>query len=669
MINMKTAPVCTWLLCGWSCLAFLSCNQHQASEDWLEIPVDTLYDKIYGAWLGQIIGNIYGLPHECQYIDQPGPHTFPYGYGDNLDRLKEIDGAFSDDDTDIEFMYLLQMEKHGTEPTYHQLADAWRYHIRDKIWLANRAALAWMNQGYDPPMTGFKRYNPHWFQIDPQLVNEIWAVTAPGMLDYATQKSAWAARITNSDWGVEPTVFYGAMFAAAFERSDVNQLIDRATAALPEDFRFRATILAVKEIYREHPDDWEAGRAALARKFYEEEDESVRTIWNANLNAACGVLAMLYGQGDFQYTLDLCCAMGYDADNQAATISGILGTIQGASQLPGHLLIPIDHWTMPFNDLYKNVTRFDLPDIKLTELARLSQRQAEKLVLEKGGELIQGPEGKILRIPRKAQFVPPVSISTGLPPIWEVGEEVPYPLNDPKGPEVSWSLAEGELPQGLSLQAHQISGIPAETGTFTIKLMASPSDAQATQTFSFIIHEPNLAPRADTIYAACRKTDTAALHQMWRTIPSTHVAGELEAVIRDGISWGEQSTFYSVQGPGPKIDYYGYGWDSVQTIGHLAYYMGTIEENGGWFQGGIEIAYLDSSGEWVPVGEPQFSPDLIMSNNALHHPHYMRYHASFPPVTTKGIRIRGQAGGGAHWHPESRGFYFTSISELEVFSN
>jgi len=64
-------------------------------------------DKVAGFWLGQLIGNIYGLSHEFQYLDKPGPDAFPYGYGAALDRAIEVDGAFSDDDTDLEYMLSL----------------------------------------------------------------------------------------------------------------------------------------------------------------------------------------------------------------------------------------------------------------------------------------------------------------------------------------------------------------------------------------------------------------------------------------------------------------------------------------------------------------------------------------------------------------------------------
>lgn len=145
-------------------ILFAGCGE---KKELIKISAEELSDKMYASWLAQIIGNIYGLPHENAYVDEPGPENFPYGYGKNLNRLTETKGAFSDDDTDIEYIYLLTMEKHGFEPTYDQIRDAWLHHIRLRVWLANRAALGLMHFGYSPHVTGLKDYNPHWFQIDP----------------------------------------------------------------------------------------------------------------------------------------------------------------------------------------------------------------------------------------------------------------------------------------------------------------------------------------------------------------------------------------------------------------------------------------------------------------------------------------------------------------------
>ena len=94
-----------WLLV---LLPLASCNVDTGVRG---IPVAQYEDKVAGFWLGQLVGNIYGLSHEFQYLDDHGPTDFPLGYGEALERAVELDGAFSDDDTDLEYMYLLQMDR------------------------------------------------------------------------------------------------------------------------------------------------------------------------------------------------------------------------------------------------------------------------------------------------------------------------------------------------------------------------------------------------------------------------------------------------------------------------------------------------------------------------------------------------------------------------------
>ena len=178
-----------------------------------------------------------------------------------------------------------------------------------------------MHLGFTPPFTGDENLNPHWYQIDPQLINEIWAYTAPGMISYAAGKSDWAARITSDSWAVSPTVLYGAMYADAFFCKDIRKLITRALKELPADDRYAIAVKEMIALYDKYPKDWIKARQIMAKKYYIDEPAMTKTIWNANLNGLCGILAMLYGEGDFQRTLDLSCAMGFDCDNQAATTS------------------------------------------------------------------------------------------------------------------------------------------------------------------------------------------------------------------------------------------------------------------------------------------------------------------------------------------------------------
>ena len=97
----------------------------------------------------------------------------------------------------------------------------------------------------------------------------------------------------------------------------------------------------MKLLVDKYPAHWRTARQEMGKKYLHREPLDSKTIWNANLNGAAGVLAVFYGEGDFQRTLDLSCAMGFDADNHAATLAGLLGVVSGRNGLPEELLFPV----------------------------------------------------------------------------------------------------------------------------------------------------------------------------------------------------------------------------------------------------------------------------------------------------------------------------------------
>ncbi len=228
------------------------------------------------------------------------------------------------------------------------------------------------------------------------------------MIDYAAQKSDWAARITSDSWGVEPTIHYGAMYAAAFFETDINKLIQIGLNELPADGRYAQTIRDMIALHQKYPDKWQDAWKEMAEKYYVNEPDMTKTIWNANLNGACGILAMLYGNGDFQRTLDLSCAMGFDADNQAATVAGLLGIMYGFKALPKDLYLPIEGWTQPFNDTYINITRHELPDASIQSMIDRTLKMTLDLIVAKGGKLSgKGAKQKVI-INTTATFAAPL---------------------------------------------------------------------------------------------------------------------------------------------------------------------------------------------------------------------------------------------------------------------
>jgi len=611
-----------------------------------QISMADYQDKVYASWLAQCIGNMYGLSHEFKYNDEPRTEPIEGWMPDALERIRKYNGAFSDDDTDIEYVCLFCMEKYGPEPTYEQVAEFWKRHINRYIWVANRCARELMALDYLPPLTGRRGLNPHWYQIDPQLVCEIWAVTAPGMLDYAAAKADWAAKVTNDGYGTHPTLWYNTMYAAAFFETDVEKLCRIGYEHLPPDSIFRTAIDDVRRWKAEHGDDWVAVRKKIKAKYHDREGlpEDIATgRVSALLNGTLGVLALLYGEGDFERTMNYACMAGYDADNQCATLAGLVGIMHGSAAIPRKYTHVLDDWTEPMNDFYKNRTRDDLPDGKITEIARRTAEIGRQLVCRAGGRVQESPDGEVLMINPQAQFVPPLEIRL-FPVYVDLGQEVtvyPEVIGGRAGGRIDIVLA-GTLPPGLRMERQQgrmvIAGTPTRPGRYEISATVRDGTTRRETRLPIFVRRVNLALSAAKILAAEIK-------------PTGRGNRDLE-VLRNGPFTLEHYDTYDGENELAR-DFYGYEWSEPVRISRLLYRAGPAFERGGWFET-LGVEYRDGDGQWKPVEHflvnPPYSPENARKGKG-------RFTFTFKPVTTRAVRIVGKPGG-----PDQ----FTSIYELAV---
>ena len=375
---------------------------------------EELIDRISGFWIGQLLGNYIGFPFENNYVEEPIPilvdrvYTADYEGDPELkinarDRrghipimVNALRGAFSDDDTDIEFVTLHAVEKYGLDITYPEITQMWMTHINDYIWVANREARNLMDRGLVAPDTGRKENNKHWFQIDPQLVNEIWSAFYPGMTQQAAQRALWGARITNDDWGTHPTIAYGAMISAAFFEKDVRKLVDIAVKAVPDEGPFAEGIRDVVKWHSEN-DDWRATRDRIHERYYAYKKGSYEapvSIVSSLANGLAGIMAVLYGEGDYMKTVGIATSAGYDCDNQAATAGGLIGVLNGLSGMGEAAVaqtmdLPAwGKWDKPFNDQYVNISRDEIRlRTPISEIVERIAAVAKTAILENGGRM------------------------------------------------------------------------------------------------------------------------------------------------------------------------------------------------------------------------------------------------------------------------------------------
>jgi hypothetical protein len=350
----------------------------------LEMPAAELEDRIRGGLLGQIFGNLNGLPHEFKYIAEPGQVET---YVPSLP-----DGAFTDDDTDIEWVYVSEMARTGElylPPA--RIAELWTSNMNDRIWCANLYARQLMDLGIEPPLTGRHALNP-WatFNISAQFLSEAFGLAAPGMPRTAAKLGAHYVHTAVDGEPVQTTQLFAGMIATAFFEPDVRKVVDAGRRMLDPKSAVGPIIDDVLRWWTAHPDDWRATRRQMKEK-YTKHGGSMRDRNGYELNTAAIVGALLHGRGEFAETLRLAFNFGWDSDCNAATCGAILGVMKGKRWM--------DERGWVAKDVYKNTCRPGMPkDETITGYGDKLVAVARKVILANGGTEAEG----LFRIPREA---------------------------------------------------------------------------------------------------------------------------------------------------------------------------------------------------------------------------------------------------------------------------
>lgn len=350
------------------------------------ISSDELLDKMQGMWLGQLIGNAAGRATEGHH---PGIEPNP-----NSSVAWVIKQAWdADDDTDIEYVALHILETHGFDCNAAEIAGQWLDHVTpDGIYIANRQAWHLTRDGFLPPETGSRSYNQHWYSIDAQIATELLGALSPGMPQTAIGLAGRFGRISNAGFAVHAAQFYAAMYAEAFFEPDIPTLVLRALAALPADSRTRQVVADVFDWYQADALDgvlhWRSTRARLYEEYQGVGSFGRYYNWvESTINTGATVLALLYGDGDFERTVQIAVLAGWDCDCNPATAGGLLGVVLGHGGLPQGLTDP-----NICGDLYVNVARPGLPepDAPLPQSEPILSIAHRMLALAQGNILLNG---------------------------------------------------------------------------------------------------------------------------------------------------------------------------------------------------------------------------------------------------------------------------------------
>ncbi len=330
-------------------------------------------DRLHAMWIGQTIANWTGLRTELRR-NQP-PFFTDGDWGGVTDRgpiefVLDQDPWGADDDTDIEYVYTHLIETHQTlDLTPAQIADGWRRHINDFIWVSNARARQLMGEGLHPPATGMAATNPDGLMIDAQLTTELFGAYAPGMPEVALRISALPIRTTARGHAAHAAQFHVLLYSlAAVVPEDLSRqeqvlwLVDHARAYLPDSSKAADIIDFVRQDFLANPDkdDWERTRDRVHTRYQRDTAANgfaYRGAFESTINLGAGVMALLYGGGDYRRTVRIGTLAGWDSDNPTATMGGLLGLLYGTAEI--RAMFP----EVALSDRYHSArTRDNLPD-------------------------------------------------------------------------------------------------------------------------------------------------------------------------------------------------------------------------------------------------------------------------------------------------------------------
>ena len=343
-----------------SCILGLP-QQIVSQNNKITIPAEVVVDKIRGGLLGQILGNLNGIPHEMSYINEPG---------NVLNYIPALpDGARTDDDTDFEWFYIYEMQKNRNiylDSDY--ITNLWRERVNRGVWCSNRFVRYLMDIGLKPPYSGYTELNP-WaeFNVSGQFLCETYGLLAPAMPQTASKIGLNYTTIAINGEPAQTTQLFTTMIATAFVESDINKILDAGIASLDNKSIFIPIINDVKKWHAENPVDWRKTRKLIHDK-YTQENGGMRDKNGHELNTAAIIASLLYGEGDFQETIRHSFNFGWDADCNAATVGTIIGAVYGYRKMMTQSRPYEPLWQIV--DRYRNTTRDNMPvDETITSFA------------------------------------------------------------------------------------------------------------------------------------------------------------------------------------------------------------------------------------------------------------------------------------------------------------
>ena len=285
------------------------------------------YDRIYGALIGQAVGDALGAPTEGMSRDQI---TSRYGWVEDF----VSDDPAGTDDTEYAVLSARIILQHGHELTLAGVTDAWRDTLVAQAGGFNRggfsemAAIKNISAGLVAPQTGADNHEM-WSDGTAMRITPV-GVFCAGDPREAARLAAIDAQVSHARDGIYCAQAIAAAVAVALVESSWEPVVEAGLGAVPGDSWSARTITRAVDIGRRAP-----GLRAAVDQLYDE----LSILCYPWADVAPEATALAFGVlaaagGDYVDAVLAGVNVGRDADTIAAMAGGMAGALHGAQAVP-----------------------------------------------------------------------------------------------------------------------------------------------------------------------------------------------------------------------------------------------------------------------------------------------------------------------------------------------
>jgi len=358
---------------------------------------EVLRDKIRGAWAGQMIGVVYGAPTEFKSMGKINESPI---------KPFELSNAIVQDDLYVEMTFARVMDTLGLNATTADYGEAFK-NSKYELWHANAGARRNLNRGLSAPMSGHPRYNIHADDIDFQIEADFIGIMCPGLPRVSNQYCDRVGRVMNYGDGLYGGMFVCGMYTAAYFESNPRKVVETGLACIPARSPYAKLVSDLLTWSAREPKDWRQVWRRVEEKWDKNDvcPDGVFRDFNidAKLNGAYIAFGLLYGQCDWQQTMEIATRCGQDSDCNPSSALGVLGAMIGFTKIP-------EHYKPELAKLAD--TKFSFTEYSFNDIVKSTEARTLQIIQQAGGE---ASETEVV-IPRQSPKAPKLELSNfGVP--------------------------------------------------------------------------------------------------------------------------------------------------------------------------------------------------------------------------------------------------------------